>query len=341
MGIYQAKNKNEFINKFINNENHWRWFFANTFSYEQKLNKDILDFNKEEIISWLKDKKITKGSAKSYLDWLKMYQEWGLQQGEKRLNIIEASTVTEDELEGITIKDKDLLSFNSVYNAIGKSHDMVEIQPLLNYQDMLLVYLAFLGAASNKTSVLTEIKHDHFDFDNKILRMSQINNYYNDIIVDDYCLYLVDKVKNTNIYNRYMDLNSVENRNKTKNFRTYYDVVGTDYIFKPTIVGVNVGNTRVSSPTLSMRAKAFSKYTGLNLSLKNVEKSGKAYFLKLIIDRGYKISIHSEAVVNGLFKRFSINTNDDDRMYQSLISIKKDLLKIYPEYTDLLKKASK
>lgn len=330
MAMYQASNKEKFIKQYESSRKHWQWFFAMTFTFEQGYGKDLFDFDKYEVLEMLSQKSLMEVSVRGYLGWIRLYENWAIENNLKRINRSAVGQITDEDIRKISKKDKEILKVDTVYNLVGKTNTNESLESLLNPSDRLMIYLSFLGVTSYGIDVLLLLKKQHVDFDNKKILLSNIDESYNDIAIDDFGLDLIKKTTNSDNYYRYLTYSP-----QAKNNIGFYKLVNSDYIFRRSEVG-SKGDTdgQISKQTMFSRIKTISEYMGVDLSFKGLEKAGSVYVAKTLLDAGYKLKPSDETLKKVLLDRFGVNTKDKHRVYQYVIKVKKLLKETYPEYED-------
>lgn len=323
--MYEAINKEKFMNT-VKNKTRYRWLFDKSFKYENKFSKDLFNFNKGELLEFLASRKMSFESLKVNLSNIKSYINWAYEdEGIKLSSRNAADEITDADLREISQKKRSLLHVDEVYDIIGRSPNPV-LPELKNMQDKLLIQLLFIGVRGERASELINLRFKHIDFENRLIKLSELDPYREDIRIDDFCLNLIKATKNEQDYVRYMDEENFE----TTNIKEDYELAESDFVFRRSKVGKKTEELNMSYSGIVRRLQTLSKYTGLRLNMNIIESSGMTYVAKKAIDAGYELKINNPVIIKSIFDKYNINNTGNSR-HALLTKIRKDLKEVYPD----------
>ncbi|WP_405101567.1 hypothetical protein [Oceanobacillus sp. FSL H7-0719] len=317
--IYQGKYKDNFIKQSKHKENY-EWLFDKTFDYELKFNKDIFDFNKEQILEFLSGNKSLLNTLKSRLSLISVYTNWAIKEGLKLSDKNAALEIKVDDLKKIAKETKNVLEASDFYEIIGRNVENRKYPHLKNRQDELLLYLLFMGVYGDAASELINLRFDHFK-DGKVM-LSKLDPYRPDIPLGKLGLKLVENAKRETTYRRYLD----ESKNN-KNDREEYDITDTGYVFRKSSNGRQQGDARLAYGGILERISTLSEYTDEKLNMKRVINSGIVYMGKRLVEKGIELDVNNPIVVQNIFERYDVR-NERVRGHK-LEFIKKELKEVY------------
>lgn len=160
--MYAEEQKESFIEEYLCSkivaETSLYALFRKTEDFERKFNKDVSDFNKEEIISMLKGfKSRSVNSLLNYVIILKHYSRWV------------SGIIGQNEYE--SIGKHDVINFiDKEASVLLNREDIDEIEnQLLNWSDKAIVELLWNGIAGQSMKDIYSLSRDNVDFDNKII----------------------------------------------------------------------------------------------------------------------------------------------------------------------------
>lgn len=323
MKLYQAKVKQAFLETVAIKE-FYEWLFNKLFEYESKLGKDLYDFYKEELLDFYKEANSAFSTLRTYNSMIKTYIDWAIKEQFPIINVNAASQIDINELRKIAKPDPSIIHVDTIYEIIGKTPSSRMGFQLKNAQDKLLIYLIFLGLNGNYAKELTELKKEHIDWDNKLIKTSEFDPYRKDVVIDEYALELISQALEEKKYLRYMD--STDPR--TTNTREDYGIdEGYGYIFRKANLGKSSNKPNLSHQGLLARLSALSKYTGEKLTISRIRKSGMAYVVKMLIDNNISLTVDNPVVQKSLFERFDIT--EYQRQIRTLREAKRHVEEVY------------
>lgn len=323
MKMYEARNKDKFL-KTVNNQDWYEWLFDKSFEFEHRFSKDLYDFNRDELLIFLKaigDKKMLFSTLKVIRSYISLYVDWAIKSG---LKLNKRNPAEDIELQVLQefAKESNILHVDFIYSMLGIESKIPSIE-LKNYQDKLLVYLLFIGIRGERATELIDLRYEHVDFENRILKLGEVSPDRSDIKLDDISYYLFKNAKSEQYYYRYMDISNM----KTTNIREYYQLIDSDYVFQKTSTRKNSDSVKLSYQGIMRRLHTFSNYVGLDLTMKNIERAGMTYIAYKILEQGMEISVNNPIVVKAIFNRYGIYSNSIRNA--TITRLRKDVKKIY------------
>lgn len=314
--VYQYKYKNQFVIEEKVPPSLYKWIFNFTFPYEEKFGKDLFDFTAEQMIELLKSRKMNADSLKTLIFNIQRYAIWAENKGYRLLSTKYTKEISDKDLEKLATKSRELLHINEIQQLMGAIPNE-SIPPLNNVQDQLLIYLIFIGVKGNGASELTQLKYDHID-DNKI-KLNKISEGRQDIVIDDFGKNLLMKNKR-NEYFGYL----FNDRNNSMD----YELVDSNYIFRPIKRRKGNNSDGVSKQTLIKRLEKITRHTGLSVHMGSIERAGMMYFYHVLKESGEDMNYKNPVVIKNIFDRYNTSKNGISR-FQFLRRLEKDYGKIY------------
>lgn len=272
--MYNKEVKEEFLQYLIDEEGFtektvhvFRFVFYKSYDVEDILQKDMYDFNMNELKRVLLNaNKSTLNSVRSFASMMKKYIDWAIRKGYVNSNINPMDMFTVKDYEECIDKSKKLFI---------SEKELIEIEDkLVNYQDKVVLRLLFEGANGYEVSELINLKKYDVDYANKRLRLYDDKNGERFITVSDRCLDIIKKAINEKIYYaRNGDKTSAQGNSK-------YEYSETDHVIKNVLTG---RTKRAANKTVVYRRMNMIKeiFDMPYLTIKNVWRSG---MIKMAVD---------------------------------------------------------
>lgn len=314
--LYQAKYKKEFMAQKPKTKHIYEWLFDKTFEYETKFGKDVFDFNKEQILEFYKSRNMAFSTLKTQISYLSVYIDWAIKKNYTLIKDNPIDKITQEELKEISKIDENVFHIDVIYELAGKKVKNRTAPPLKNAQDRLLVYLISMGVLGERAKELIELKFEHIQ--GNVIKLSEINPNRKDIIIDDFGVSLIKAAEFETLYERYRD--------KKDKYQRDYGLVNSDYVFRKSAIGKYSGE-KITYQALLARLNRISKYTGYNLTMKKIHRSGMTYVGKLILDKKGKLSKDDPVVIKSIFERYDIQ--GDRARWKVVKDIEKYVKEIY------------
>lgn len=319
--LYQSKYKNEFMESHPKSRRMYEWLFDKAFDYETRFGKDLFDFNKDQILEFYLDRKMTYNTLYTQIGFLSTYINWAITKGYTLLKRNPIDDIEPDDLRRIAKPDNNVLHVDTIYEIVGKENKSRIINPLKNAQDRLLIYLLFLGVLGKRANELTNLRFEHIE--NGLIKLSEINKDRKDITIDEFGMNLVEIAKRETYYERYQS-------DDRRDYNDHdYDLIDSGYVFRKSMVG-NYKGDKMSYQALLSRMIKLSEYTGHKLTMYRVMRSGMVYVGKLILDSKGELSKDDPVVIKSIFERYNIQGEDNVKL-KILRYIRKEIEAVYGE----------
>jgi integrase len=301
--MYNPDLKEDFLSTYKNEDTRkaTRYVFSHSYYLEDKYQKDLKDFEKnelDELLIRLAKKTTSMNNFSRYFSIIKKYIRWAINNGYKK--------------SGSNL----MLDFNKMdYQVyIDKSkfiseQKLIEIEESLkNYQDKVILRLIFEGVDGNDLSELVNLKKQDVDFKNKRLRLYDDKEGRERFIqVSDRCLNLIEKAHTEIIY-------YPRNGNKqSKRGKNKFELIQTDHIIKNALNGRT--QNLVSKDTIYRRIDMIKEILKLpNLTATNIRNSG---MIKMAVDLYKRDGELTTAHLEEIAEHFGANTivNNGYKMY--------------------------
>lgn len=318
--LYQAKNKNKFM-ETLNDPKMYVWLFDKTFEYEQKFGKDLYNFSKDEILEFLSSRKLAITTLQGLVSYISTYIGWAIKDGVKRSDRNPTDEISIEDLKKIA-KKTDVLDAEIIYELAGVSDFDTGLPKLKNAQDKLLIYLLFLGINGERANEIVNLKFEHVDIENGVIKLSELDPTRKDMRIDPHCLKLFKATKKERYYERYLDEDNIDDKNSAED----YEVIDSDYVFRRSAVGRKSNDEKISYSALIRRINAIREYTGIPLTIKKVERAGMIRTAQKILEKGLELTDTNEVVIRALFERYNIK--GERNRYEFLRKLKRDIEKL-------------
>ena len=244
---------------------------------EEFYKTDLYEFNLKQIELVLKDiNPASISSAKSYLSQIKGYINWTIRHGYRRSNINILDGIGEEWLSRVVTKKKKFIS----------EMELRSIEDgLANYQDSVILNLAFHGVTGKDLYEMSYLKYHYLHSDK--LEIHQEDGNVRIIDVNDRTVHLINGAFREDEYKKKNGM--AEGNNPVEKLQD------TEYVLKNTN-RKNVAADIVSKFTIMRRLRLIKDLWQLPmLSIKNLEKSG-------MINYAYELSKESGQFGNEEFE---------------------------------------
>lgn len=318
--LYQAKNKNKFM-ETLNDPKMYVWLFDKTFEYEQKFGKDLFNFTKEELLEFLSSRNSAVSTLQGLVSYISTYIGWAIKDGVKRSDRNPTDEISIEDLKKIA-KKTDVLDAEIIYELAGVSDFDTGLPKLKNAQDKLLIYLLFLGINGERANEIVNLKFEHVDIENGIIKLSELDPTRKDMRIDPHCVKLFKAAKKERYYERYLDKDNINDKNTAED----YEVIESDYVFRRSAVGRKSKDERLSYSALIRRINTIREFTGVPLTIKKIERAGMIRTAQKILEKGLELTDTNEIVIRAIFERY--NVQGDRNRYEFLRKLKKDIEKL-------------
>ncbi|WP_368900791.1 phage lytic cycle repressor MrpR family protein [Oceanobacillus oncorhynchi] len=310
--MYNYKQKQEYLDEIQDNNailTTTKSIFTKAHVFEMQHNQDICSFKKDEMKEFLSSLNLKESSLRYYRTVLSKYIDYCVDKGLISKNVLRLFTA--EDIRSIDTKESHGVDSDTIYELVSPKSNGVNGRYLKNIQDILMIYLIFLGANGNDCHILTKLKIEHVDFKNKLLKLSEIDPEYFDIRVDDLCLHIIKSSRNEKIYRNYEG-------------NDYFTLSNEDYLIRRVDYKGEKDDNPISKASVYSRMEAIRKYIGIkSFTPKNIENAGMYFFSKKVIEKeSTDISINNPMLVEHVFNRYKIKNKS--LQYQRLSKIKKE-----------------
>lgn len=273
--MYNEEIKEAFLQYLIDEEGFteetvhvFRFVFYKSYDVEDILQKDMYDFNTSELKQVLLNaNKSTMNSVRAFASMMKKYIDWAIRTGLTNSNINPMDMFTTKDYEECIDKSKKLFISES---------ELISIEnKLVNYQDKVVLRLAFEGINGYEVSEMLNLKKHDVDFKNKQLKLYDNKEGERFINVSERCIEIIEKAINEKIYYaRNGDKTSAHGKSK-------YEYFETDHVIKNVLAGRTT--KRAADKTVVYRRMNMIKemFDMPYLTIKNVWRSG---MIKMTVD---------------------------------------------------------
>lgn len=262
MDMYNRDLKENFLSNYDGETRQtYSYVFIQSYRLEFQYEKDLKDFEKDELKELLKRaKKSTVRSVRSFASMIKKYIQWAIENGYKDSNLNPMSTFTRKDYEECVDKNKMFIS----------EQELIEIEEMLdNYQDKLIVRLPFEGIYGEEASEMLNLTVNDIDFKNRQIKVKNKKGQERVLKLQDRdrLFRILEEAINEKVY--YAKSGYKEDGRGTNK----YKLVDTEYVIKNTVA------PRTTQPnsilTIRKRLGIIKDITGMKyLTLTNINRSG-------------------------------------------------------------------
>lgn len=241
---------------------------------------DLLDFNLTELSDFLFSlKSSTVASARTNVQIVKNYIDWGIKHGHRNLNdnTNPLAHLAKDHhfLKSLVIEDQD------AYVSLEELKDLTNI--MVNAQDAVIPWLLFIGVKGEKCSEITNLLYSDIDWEQGILQLKDDKTGERELeipaeIKSD-VLQVLQQAIHQEIYLKNNGVfNSTRGTGEGKLIASRYVIRNVEYR--------KAAIDRVDEHTIYRRIKIIKASFGLNsLTAINMFKSGQIYTAKKLMER--------------------------------------------------------
>lgn len=258
--MYENDQKEAFIEEYLRSKivasTSLYAIFKKTERFEQDLEKDVSEFNKEEILRMLKSfRSKSINSLLNYVVILKHYSRWM------------TGVVGQNEYELIGKKDVENLVDKDA-NILLTREDLDEIEEsLLNWTDKAIVELLWEGIAGPNMKELFYFSEENVDFGNRIIITASGSRYLTDKLED----LLIKAFAETDMMPY------------GKTFRVF-NVIGKGRIYKERANSRGATSDDACFRYIYRKIQIFREYLEMpGLTMKNLQASGLWHYLQIAL----------------------------------------------------------
>jgi integrase len=265
--LYNEEIKERFLSQYDNEQTKKtiRNVFLNSHSEENRLSKDLYDFDQYEIALVIKDANPhSKSVAKSLGRFIRQYIEWAIDAGLRVSNLNPVDVIPDSQYGTFIDRTK------KIHYSYEEFLELLEDKNMMNGQDQAFLFLIFEGFMGQKFSQLRELKFSDINWNNKTVYVKERNEH---IPVTDDCIKYLQKAYDQSTY---YQLNS-----KTKEFNEKA-LLQSPYIFKNVVSPRSTEGQQVGMNVLYSRLHALKDILELEYLTPNaIKQSG---MIKMAVD---------------------------------------------------------
>lgn len=319
-GLFNEEQKNMYLKDLPKNtKTAYLRVLNRARALEERLNKDLYDFNIYEIenlMYYLSPK--TLNSATSSISIIQNYIRWAIEQDLRtdNLNPLDAVFGNEFIKKFIDSTNKIIFSENEINDVIGG---------LVNFQDSAVVVAIFEGILGKHYSELLNLTWRDIDTEKKeiFLKNENGNGGYETRIFT---------VKSGSLLLRYLQKAYEEkvyykqNGNPKRNIKSQTaDLIDNDYVFRNALLNTKESNRRADQHLILRRLKRISEWYGQPyFNAINIRNSGMLKMAKDLYERDGELE---KKQYDEICDRFNIQKNEKTGLY-NIARIKKDFLNL-------------
>ncbi|MDF2791535.1 MAG: hypothetical protein K0S80_4637 [Neobacillus sp.] len=213
--IFNEEQKERYLNFVTDNEETKitvRRIFQKSWLFEDRRNRDLCNFNLEEIGKVIKHSNpFNYNVVRTTSNIISSYLSWAIDNGLRQNNINPLDAATPAWLDGFIDKTK------KIHYSYSEFLDLVD--QMENKQDKAFLFLMFEGVVGRSFSELIPLKYNDFDWDNKSVMVTGRGEVK---LSDDCIRYVSDAFKET----KYKTYIQKENRHNEK------ELLPSEFLFK-------------------------------------------------------------------------------------------------------------
>lgn len=297
--IFNVETKEEFLKAFDvegTRKNYLR-IFTKTEPIEEKLGKDLYEFNEKELNKLLRafDSK-NRATLESYGRYVSSYLNWAVEKELTDVNLLEK------------LKPNDFLQFvvNEEKYLTERYLTRLESQ-MENYQDAVISRLIFEGVGGKGFSELLNLKEEDVDFDKNILHLVEDTNkgkVERDLKVSTHTIEIIKGALNQKKYAK-RNGNSVGRG-------SFLELKDNGYIIKTAVTNAETDEA-TGIDTIYRRLRVIEQDLGLDsFKAKFIQRSGILNMASKIAKKGVRVD---SDILKQIAKRYKINTIHTMRSY--------------------------
>lgn len=293
----QSNLKEEFLNDLNLKEGtmiNYRRIFDLVKLVEEKYDKDVKDFNFEEIEEVLYSFKSSKrNTVETYGRIVSSYLNWCKENGYIENNVMK-SLKPNDFQKYVIDKEKHIDIKNLTYYEDGCE----------NFQDAVILRLLFIGVGGKGLSEIRNLKKSDLNGNKLLLTNTLTSDKYGqpikfttrEIEIDERTRYLIDGAIGQNIY--FKKNGTVE---EGTNIRPYTDLIDNDYVVRASHTKNNNTFAPIDKFVIYRRMEILSEYYGVNFTTKLVQRSGMIHIAKNILKETNDFDLNDLKLIANIF----------------------------------------
>lgn len=255
--------------------------FASISEIEEKLNKDVREFDHDEIDKLLYSfNSRTRNTIESYGRIISKYLNWNVEKGYIETNILK-------EFKPVSFEK--YIRDDEVYLTEQKLRDIED--ECKNAQDAIILRLLFIGLGGKQMSELRNLRKEDVDYSRKSLELrSTITADSNGVPlkVDPRTHKFIDD-RTLDMLKEAIEQTEYEKRNGAMDFREninpYTELINNDYVIRPSKTQTTNYNYPADKFVIYRRIQTISEYFNIkDLTAKFIQRSGMLYYANSLIE---------------------------------------------------------
>lgn len=181
--MYNQEIKEKFLERYDNSTHvTYARIFLHSFPIESKLNKDLYDFNIDEIADLIYSlNPSTKAAARSSISIIRTYIDWAISRRKNNINPLD-SVLPDWHQRFIDESDMPFLTKRQIDETIEQT---------INYQSAVIISLLFEGVGGKEISELRNLKLEHVNQDTNEIILFNDEGQSRTISVSEQCIKLI------------------------------------------------------------------------------------------------------------------------------------------------------
>lgn len=290
--VFNSDIKEDFLNSYDDEgtrRNYLR-IFTKTEPLESKLNKDLYEFDNEEMDKLLKSfDSRNRATLESYARYISSYLKWSVAQGYAVVNILE-DLRPNDFLQFIIREEKYITP-----KYLNRLENLME-----NYQDAVISRLIFEGVGGRGFSEILNLKESDVDFDKNILTLTEDTPKGQNIRKLKVETHTIELIRGALNQRRYLKRNG-----NGVGRGSFLELRDNGYVVKTAVTNAET-NEATGIDTLYRRLRTIEKELGLDsFKAKFIQRSGVINMASKLLKDYSDIDTKT---LEKIAKRYKINT---------------------------------
>lgn len=314
--MYNEDIKNKFLSNYsnVNTQTLYRKLLSKFGAYEKSVDKDLYQFDVEEIgnlLYWYSPK--SRNSASTALSVIKMYRSFSVREGFTTIHLDFSRLIGDNDIN-MFLNRKAL-----PYSYLKSEQEFYEIvNHLENYQDAIILILLWNGIDGFKHSEIVNLKVGNCDFEhNRIVILDQNNNLVREVEMSQKDMNYVKDATEEVIYKK--------GNGKAKGKCTSRELIKNDYVLRVPVSKSHAYNAKIDAQVIDTRMKRIKEWCDkIHLSPQNIVTSRVMIYLSEIEDRN---GILTHGDFEDANKKFGVNVKQLYNMKETYEMFKKDIFK--------------
>lgn len=305
--VFNLETKENFLENYNiegTRKNYLR-VFTKTAPLEQKMGKDLYEFNEKELSKALKafDSR-NRATLESYARYISSYLNWAISEGLAEVNLLEK------------LKPNDFLRFVVHQEQYITEEFLTKIENQMeNYQDSVISRLIFEGVGGKGFTELLNLKEEDVDFENCTLTLYEETNDGIKIRELKVSLHAIELIRGALNQKRYVKRNG-----NSVGRGAFLELKDNGYVIKTAMTNAET-NEATGIDTIYRRLRVIEEDLGLDsFKAKLIQRSGIINMASKISKKGVRVD---SDILKEVAKRYKVNTIHSMRSYVTEENLKK------------------